>query len=117
MPRKSDKMTIKDESLDKRFKLNQQQKEDIKIEYASGLISQRDLAEKYNVSRRTIQFILDPDKLKRNQEQFRERQKEGRYYDKEKHRNYMKQHREHKKELYKNNLLSEQKGANNNESI
>lgn len=71
------------------------------------MYSQRALARKYNISRRMISFILFPEKEQKAKEQFKQRQKDGRYYDKEKHRDYMKKHRNHKKELYKKGELNE----------
>lgn len=105
MPYKSEKMKIADKTLDKRVKLTDLQREQIKDEYSTGLISQRKLAEKYGVSRRTIQFIIDPEKEKIAKEQFKERRKDGRYYDKENHKQYMKKFRDRKQELYKEGKL------------
>jgi hypothetical protein len=51
---------------DKRKKLTEEQKEEIRALY--GLVSQRNLAKMFNVSRRTIQFIGCPEKLKKNRE-------------------------------------------------
>lgn len=109
MPYKFDSIAINDETKDKRVKLTAKQKESIKKEYETGLVSQRFLADKYDVSRRTIQFILDPEKAKRNKELFAQRQKDGRYYDKEKHTKSVKAHRDHKKELYAKGELKEKK--------
>ena len=95
------------ETKDKRVKLTKSQKHDIVLEYNQGSTSQRKLALKYNVSRRLIQFILDPEKEKRNKEQFAARQKDGRYYDKNTHKKQMKAHRKHKQQLYLNNELIE----------
>lgn len=107
MPRKSDTIPINNPKLDKRVKLTNEDKENIVRDYATGLISQRGLAEKYGVSRRSIQFVLDPEKKERAKEQFLERQKDGRYYDKDKHAKYMKEHRNRKKELYSKGLIGE----------
>lgn len=107
MPRKSDSISINNPKLDKRVKLTDEDRVNIVEDYATGLISQRGLAEKYGVSRRLIQFVLDPEKKERAQAQFNERQKDGRYYDKDKHSAYMKDHRDHKKELYKQGLIGE----------
>lgn len=107
MPRKSDRIPINDKTKDKRVKLTEEQRESIREEYKLGTISTRALAEKYGVSRRTIQFVIDPEKLKRNKQLFAERQKDGRYYDKDKHREYMKKHRDYKKYLYSKGDLKE----------
>lgn len=108
MPFKFDHIPINNEKHDKRVKLTTEDKENIVNDYATGLYSQRNLAAKYGVSRRLIQFTLDPTKLETNRQQFLERQKDGRYYDREKHNEYMKTHRNHKKELWNNGLLNEE---------
>lgn len=105
MPRKSDSIPINNPQNDKRVKLTDEDRENIVKDYATGQFSQRGLAEKYGVSRRLIQFTLNPEKLEVVKKQFAERQKDGRYYDKDKHREYMKKHREHKIELNKKGLL------------
>lgn len=84
---------------DKRIKLTDDDREEIRKLYDECMLSQRKLAEMFNVSRRTIQFVLNPEKLKRNNEQRLERGKDGRYYDKEKQKEYMRQYRHQKKEL------------------
>lgn len=85
---------------DKRRKLMPEDKELIRLEYKHNPdASQRSLARKYDVSRRLIQFVLDPEKEKRNKELYKERRKDGRYYDKEKHTDQMRKHRRRKKEL------------------
>lgn len=101
MPYKSEKIAINNEQLDRRVKLTKEQKVEISELYETGNYSYRILAEMYNVSKRTIQFIVKPEKLEENKRQFAERQKEGRYYDKEKCNEYAKNHRRYKHELYK----------------
>lgn len=91
--------------LDKRYKLTNEDKDNIKKDYETGSISINALAKKYNVSKRTIQFTLFPERKKRNQELYSERRKDGRYYDKDVHKTYVKAHRDHKKELNKQGLL------------
>ncbi len=107
MPRKSDSLPINNPKLDKRVKLTDQQREMIKEEYETGLISQRKLAIKYGVSRRLISFILDPEKAEKVKQQFLERRKDGRYYDREKHNKHVKEHRDYKKDLYNKGLLDD----------
>lgn len=69
MPYTFDKLPISDTKHDRRVTLTDGDKEKIRNEYATGLISQRGLAKKYNVSRRTIQFTLDLEKKERKEEQ------------------------------------------------
>jgi len=108
MPYKFEKTPINNPKLDKRVKLTDEDKEHIREEYATGLISQRGLAEKYGVSRRLIQFTLNPEKHEAQKQQYAERRKDGRYYDKDKHKDYVKKHRSHKKELFENGLLKDE---------
>ena len=100
-----EKKVLAKPELDKRRKLTDEDKEMIKGEYKTGLISINGLARKYGVSKRTIQFTLFPERLERNKELYKERRKDGRYYDKDKHREYMKGHRRRKKELDEQGLL------------
>lgn len=90
---------------DKRIKLTEGDKQEIRKLYSQGVMSQRQLAEMFNVSRRSIQFALDPEKLKRNNKQRAERGKDGRYYQKEKQREYMREYRHRKKMLFEEGKL------------
>lgn len=81
---------------DRRVKLTAQQKGEIQ---ASVGVSQRELARLYGVSRRTIQFILDPAKRRENLERRSERGGSAAYYDRDEHRETAKRHRRHKQKL------------------
>lgn len=105
MPRKTDSIPINNEKLDKRVKLTEVDKENIVKEYESGEISINGLARKYNVNKRLIQFILFPKRQEKARELYKERRKDGRYYDKEKHRESTKKHRDYKKELFEKGLI------------
>lgn len=99
MPAIVDKFTIEKDfgkSNDKRIKLTDEQRDLIVVLHKQGE-SQRSLATQFNVSRRLIGFIVNPDSLK----EFKEKRKGShkKYYDTERHKNYMRSHREHKKEL------------------
>ena len=83
--------------LDKRVKLTPEQRQEIKEQYTYK--SQRQLAKEYQVSRRLIQFIGDPEKHQRNLLRREERGGSKKYYNKEKNTNYMKEHRRRKQEL------------------
>ena len=105
MPYKSEKIKLPKE-LDRRFKLTDEQREEIKYKYKTGLYSQRKLAEEYGVSRRLIQFILDPQKQERNRELFKENRKDGRYkQSKEEWAKTVREHRRYKQTLYKQGKL------------
>lgn len=105
IPHKSDSIPINNKEHDNRVKLTDIDHEKIRKEYTTGNTSQRILAKKYNVSRRLIQFILDPEKANVAKKQFAKRQQDGRYYDRKTHNAYTKKHRDHKKALYKKGLL------------
>ena len=99
MPYKSEKLVkLAGTSKDRRRKLTEKQRDEIAA--LKGTMSQRECAKKFNVSRRTIQFIWDPDKHDRNLQCRQERGGSMKYYTKEKQREYMKNHRHYKQEIY-----------------
>ncbi len=100
MPYKSEKIKLPPE-YDRRRKLTEEQKEEIKHKYETGLYSQRKLASEYNVSRRLIQFVVDDEKYEVSKTQRRERAKDGRYkYTKEQWAAIMRERRAYKQKLY-----------------
>lgn len=101
MPKIVDKMKIGNPSLDKRVKLLPEQKEEIK----KSELSNGALAKIYNVSRRTIQFIKNPDALEENKKRRKERGGWKQYYKKKIHKQAIKEHRDYKDELLSKNLL------------
>lgn len=108
MPYKSEKIKLTKEQ-DRRIKLNDEQRIEIKNKYATGLYSQRTLAKEYNVSRRLITFILDEEKAKRVSEQLKARKADGRYKPtKEEWAETMREHRRYKQELYLKGKLKEE---------
>ena len=62
---------------------------------------------RYGVSRRTIQFILDPEKLLENKKRRAERGGWKQYYDKDAHTEAIKEHRSYKQELYLNKEIGD----------
>ena len=107
MPYKSEKIKLPKE-LDRRVKLTDEQRKEIKNKYATGLYSQRTLAKEYNVSRRLTTFILDEEKQKRNAELLKERKLDGRYKPtKEEWAKTVREHRRYKQELYLKGELKE----------
>lgn len=116
MPALVDRMTIKkhgtDKKLDRRIKLTDQDREDIRGQYFNTHESERptmtSLAAKYNVDRRLIQFVLFPEREARHKEQASLRQKDGRYYNREKGRKKMKDYRNYKRSLIETGKLNEE---------
>lgn len=83
---------------DKRVKLTQSDKIEIVKLHTEG-IAIRQLSRDFNVSRRTIQFILFPERLEAVKQHRTDIGGSMHYYDKDKQRVYMKTHRDHKKAL------------------
>ena len=102
MPYKSEQIKIEFSQFDKRIKLTDEQKEKIREEYATGLISQRNLAKKYKVSKKAIFNTIHPEKYQAQLEKYKLNQHSKQYYQKEKHKEYIKKHRRYKQELYIN---------------
>ena len=90
---------------DRRVKLNDTQRQEIRELYPSGSYSQRGLAKLYGVSRRLIVFILDPSKHEANVARKKELLETKSYYDKDKNAAYMRSHRQYKQKLYLDDKL------------
>lgn len=92
---------LPDGAKDARAVLSKEDKQTILDRWNNPLddVSQRQLARDFGCSRRTIQFIVDPEKLAANKAIRRERIKaNGSYYDRDKQREYMRKFRAHLKE-------------------
>jgi len=99
MPSIVDKYSINNEKYDKRTKLTKADKQEIYEAYKQGLFSQRELASLFDVSRRTIQFIIAPEKLEENKQRRKERGGSKQYYDTDGNTLAQKQHRDYKRFL------------------
>ncbi len=87
--------------LKRSAKLTLQDKEDIRHRYlVTGGVSQRELAREYEVSRRTIQFTIYPERQKANYAKRVERGGSKQYYNKDTHTKAMREHRQYKQELH-----------------
>ena len=108
MPYKSEKIKLPKEH-DRRIKLTDEQREEIREKYSTGLYSQRALAREYGVSRRLISFVLDDEKYQKCREQFKERRADGRYKPtKEEWAKTQKEYRQYKQKLYVDGKLTEE---------
>lgn len=105
MPYKTEKIAIDDPFLDRRTKLLPCQREMIKYWRERGC-STRTLARMFSVDRRNIQFVLDPEKLKRNKEVRAARGGSAIYYDREYQTAAMREHRRRKHKLFKDGTAS-----------
>jgi len=101
MPYKSEKKGILiPRDMKKNVKIPIGEHENVRLHYLQSK-SQRATAKHFGVSRSLIRFICFPDKLKKHKENQKQLQKEGRYYDKEKHTVHVKEYRKRKNDLFK----------------
>lgn len=106
MPYKSEKIRLSP-SQDRRRKLTDEQKEQIRELYETGLVSQRELARQFNVNRSTIQIIVNPNRAVKVKQRIKEHWKDYRP-DKEAWSETMRKHRRYKQELYLKGELKEE---------
>jgi len=98
MPFKSDKLIkFAGTQFDRRRKLTEEQKAEIIKDKTTSINS---LAKRYNVSRRTIQFLRYPDRRVSNLLKCQEKGGSKIYYDREKHTIQMRELRRRKREVY-----------------
>lgn len=101
MPKRVDKLSLKNEFLDKRVKLLPCQREMIHFNYEKFGYSMRTLSKIFKVDRRLIQFELYPERKIQNIQKRLERGGWTQYYNKEEHSVSMKNHRYNKDEINK----------------
>lgn len=104
MPYKSEKIKLS-EYQDRRRKLTEDQKEEIRKIYASGVCGTRPLAKQYGVSKSTIQLIVNPTRREAVKRRIKEHWRD--YYDTKKAVEAIRKTRKYKHELY---LKGELKG-------
>lgn len=106
MPYKSEKIKL-NETQDRRKKLTENQREEIKELYSTGCYSLNDLAKQYDVSKKTILLIVNKESAERakeyRKEHWREWQRKG-----EEWNEIVRKHRAYKQELYKEGKLKEE---------
>lgn len=71
MPYKTEKLKLPPE-LDRRRKLNDEQKDEIKHKYSTGFYSLNGLAKEYGVSKKTILLIVNSESKRKNDEYIKE---------------------------------------------
>lgn len=108
MPYKSEK--IKLEGLqDRRRKLTEEQREEIRRKYAEGKCGTRPLAKEYGVSRSLVRIIVNPDRAQAVHERIAKHWRDY-HPDKEEWAEIKREHRHYKQELYlKGELKDENK--------
>ena len=97
MPYKSEKIKLPKE-LDRRVKLTDEQREEIKELYSTGCYSLNGLAKQFGVSKKTILLIVNEESAERARQYRKEHWKEFQYT-KEKHREAIKKTRRYKQSL------------------
>ena len=98
MPYKSEKIKLAP-TQDRRRKLTDEQKEEIKKLYATGLIGQRPLAKQFGVSRSLIQVIVNLEIAEKKKQRIKEHWQDYRP-SKEEWAKIVREHRRYKQELY-----------------
>lgn len=103
MPFKLDKVNLT-KKFDRRIKINEEMKKDI-LQLISEWHSQNYIAKVFNISRRSVYWIKNPDKLKEFQSMQRSKKVHLLYYEKDKHNKSIKKLRKYKQELFNKNLI------------
>ena len=98
MPYKSEKLKLPP-NKDRRRKLTDEQKEEIKRIYATGVCGMRPLAKQFGVSRSLIQVIVNPDVAERKKQYVKDHWRDYRP-SKEKWNATVREHRKYKQNLY-----------------
>jgi hypothetical protein len=106
MPYKSEKIKL-NEAQDRRKKLTEEQREEIKELYSTGLYSLNGLAKQYNVSKKTILLIVNKESAERAKEYRKEHWKEWQRKGDEWNETVRK-YRKYKQELYLKGELKEE---------
>jgi hypothetical protein len=104
MPYKSERIPLSQEQ-DRRRKLTDSQKDLIRQEYKTGYHSLNSLARKYDVSKKTILLIVNPESKAKNDERIKNHWRD--YYNTEEHTKAMRDTRKYKYSLYTKGELKE----------
>ena len=109
MPNKSDKIPLP-AHLDRRRKLSDKKKDEIRHKYSLGFYSLNQLAKEYKVSKKTILLIVNPESKRKNDERIKEHWQD--YTPTKEERNAtMREYRHRKHDLLKKGLIKEDDGS------
>lgn len=106
MPYKSEKIKLKG-LQDRRKKLTDEQREEIRSLYGTGCYSLNGLAKRFEVSKKTILLIVNNDSAEKAKQYRKENWKEWKGT-KEEHREAIKKTRRYKHQLYKDGKLKDE---------
>lgn len=103
MPYKAEKIKLP-EQYDRRRRLTEIQKCEIKSKYETGSYSLNGLAKEYSVSKKTILLIVNPESKRKNDQRIKDHWKD--YQEtKEERAKTVREHRHYKNELYKSGKI------------
>lgn len=106
MPYKSEKIKLPPE-FDRRRKLSEDQKEEIRHKYKTGSYSMANLAREYGVSKKTVLLIVNPESKRKNDQHIKDHWKN--YAPTKEERNAsVRNLRSYKNQLYKEGKISEE---------
>lgn len=105
MPLKSEKIKLPPE-LDRRRKLTEEQRDEIKHKYSTGFYSLNQLAKEYSVSKKTVLLIVNPESKRKNDQRIKDHWKDY-IPNKEEHNAIMREHRRYKQKLYIEGKISD----------
>lgn len=100
---KSEKIKLP-EKYDRRRKLTNAQKDEIRQKYESGFGSLQSLANEYGVSKKTILLIVNPKSKEKNDKRIKEHWKDYSATPEERNAT-IREHRRYKQELYKSGKI------------
>ena len=103
MPYKSEKIKIEGTMFDRRRKLTDEQKEQIKMIYNSGVCGTRPLAKQFGVSKSTIRAIVIPGVAEKNKQKIKEHWRD--YSDRKQLTKATRETRHYKQKLYLENKI------------
>lgn len=92
---------------DRRRKLTDEQKQEIKNKYSTGFYSLNGLAKEYSVSKKLILIIVNPESKRKNDQRIKDHWKDYQETG-EDHNNTMREHRHYKQELYKRGKIKKE---------
>lgn len=106
MPYKSESIKLPPE-YDRRRKLTDDQKDEIKHKYSTGAYSLMGLAKEYNISKKTVLLIVNPESKRKSDERIREHWRE--YAASREERNAItREHRAYKAQLFKDGKIKKE---------
>lgn len=106
MPYKSEKIKLKG-LQDRRKRLTDEQRKEIKELYSTGCYSLNDLAKRFECSKKTVLLIVNKDSAERAKQYRKDHWKEWQGT-KEEHREAIKKTRKYKHQLYKDGKLKDE---------